>query len=75
MMRQFRLLLLVQRSVSNCISTFSNVMGLPKREENKEMCMGDGHDLCQTKTTQWTHGRTEARQAHRIILQRMSTET
>lgn len=58
-----------------CFSAFSNVMGLPKREENKEMCVGDGHDLCQAKTTQWTSGRTEASQGHRIILQRKSAET
>lgn len=50
-------------------STFSNVMGLPKREENKETCMGD-HDLCQDKTTQWTNGRTEARQGHRISIEK-----
>lgn len=62
-------------SVQLCFPAFSNVMGLPKIEENKEMCVGDGHDLCQAKTTQWANGRTEASQGHRIILQRKSAET
>jgi hypothetical protein len=63
--RRFRFLVSPEISFHHCFSTFANVMNLPKREENKESCVGT-HVLCQAKTTQWINGRTEARENHRI---------
>ena len=46
-------------------STFSNVMRLPKREENKETCMGD-HVSVKPRPLSVLMEDREARQAHRM---------